>query len=341
MCRSSLKIIIIIPYCLMAIWFLFDAIEKENLTTEIRNVKRKNAQLQQVQKQLQEAARQPVPCSCVSEHDNNNHTSFGLAPITIASTVLKAKSQNEKYYDDKYHKWQIPMNVFGAFVKGDFLNALARHMSAASKDPFPSSVLEFGSSAGYIIDAVVAHGPKFGVEVGDYARSHHTKHFPHIQSLKSPDEAPPGIDFVYSWSVLEHVNSPVKELQKLEKLLSPAGILFIHVKNEGMMESQYSWKPGDINNHIYTWNGLILGNLVQASGLQVCETASQFEAWHNTDPQDYKSNKCQWCKRNLDHGKKMRTQSVYAVAARLGSTTCVQGKKALKSVLSCKWLCEG
>ena len=73
------------------------------------------------------------------------------------------------------------------------------------------------------------------------------------------------LDFIYSWSVLEHMDSRIHELRTSNKLLSSSGVLFIHVKNEAVVEAQFSWTPGDINNHMYTWNGLILRSMDEAS----------------------------------------------------------------------------
>ena len=328
----------IIPYLFVVVLiFLY--------MNEHANNRQKIIDLELQKNQIQNTWVRSLNCTpCVRKNEiveNPNkieHTSLPPVQKMHVSRTLPAKSKNENYYDEQYHKWQIPSNVFGALVKGDFLNFFVGEISG-NTSTFPNSVLEFGSSVGYLLDAVVAHGPKYGVEIGDYARHMHITHFPHIHSLRSSEEAPYGIDFIYSHSVLEHVDSPVHELQKLKRLLSPTGVIFIHVKNEGMVESQFSWRPGDINNHIYTWNGLILGNLLHTAGLQVCKTASQFEAWHHVDAKTYKKNKCEWCMRNLKYGKEIKTQSVYAVAIREDSTNCRKVREALDSVLSCRRIC--
>ena len=249
----------------------------------------------------------------------------------------KFSNSVETHYNQKYHQnFQIPLNKFGAIVKGDLLNAFLANLKVHN---FPQSVLEFGSASGHIINRIRAHGSKFGVEISEYARNYHVHHFPNVTSLIKLEDAPPGnIDFLYSHSVLEHVECPISKLKEFQALLSKRGLVFLHVKNDGLMQDQFNWRKDDVSKHIYTWNTLLLGNMADAAGLEICAAVSQYEAWWNTDAKIYSNNRREWCLKQLEHGKKISSQSVYLVASLKMSDMCIKAKQALKGVMNCNFL---
>jgi 2-polyprenyl-3-methyl-5-hydroxy-6-metoxy-1,4-benzoquinol methylase len=300
-----------------------------------------------------QASLAPIPATS-SKSGTTNHAAHqiltgqtnSLAPhphALPADIGAKVHSTNELHYDQKYFAWQSSMNVFGGLFKGDFLN----HLLTSFRRFVPvSSILEFGSSGGNIVNALVADR-RVGVEINDIARISHTKTFPLVESYKRLEEVPGKIDFVYSWSVLEHVDSPLASLQQLLETVSKNGVLLLIVRNDGLNKDEFSW-PGPPhsreNNHIWTWNAALLGNLMAMAGWRVCDVRSEFTAWHGKMVQEYKADKHKYCKTGLDRGKAQNVQSVFGLAiAKSGDdasakTRCAQLVPLFKGVFDCAWV---
>lgn len=61
---------------------------------------------------------------------------------------------------------------------------------------------------------------------------------------------------------------PLTELREMYKKVKRAGRIVIGIKNEGVQYLR-EWKPNDIDNHLYTWNDMLLGNMVRAAGFNI------------------------------------------------------------------------
>lgn len=68
--------------------------------------------------------------------------------------------------------------------------------------------------------------------------------------------------------VLEHVPDPFEVLGQILSYLKPGGRLLLYVPFERLARHR-EYKPGDPNQHLFSWNALSLGNLVAATGFQV------------------------------------------------------------------------
>ena len=173
-------------------------------------------------------------------HSPQKNTKMGQSHGKDSTAMYPTASSNENHYDKKYFAWQSSLNVFGGLFKGDFLN----HMISSFRHSVPiSSVLEFGSSGGNICNAL-AVDRIVGVEINDIARASSSSLFSQVESYKFLKDVPgEKIDFVYSWSVIEHVDSPLSILQQLLDTVSPNGIFVLDVKNDGLNSQDWSW-PG-------------------------------------------------------------------------------------------------
>lgn len=69
---------------------------------------------------------------------------------------------------------------------------------------------------------------------------------------------------------------PLTELREVFKKVRPGGRLIVGIKNEGVQYLQ-QYKTGDTDNHLYTWNALLLGNMVRAAGFRVDEVLPSLE----------------------------------------------------------------
>lgn len=141
-------------------------------------------------------------------------------------------------YDKTYWAWQEPQNEFGGVIKGDAI----RHLIPEGA----SSILEFGASGGAIIGGM-PYQRLYAVEVNPAARKRlETRNVTSWERTEDISEDI-AVDFLYSTSVLEHVECPVCEVRKFRRILSPKGAVAIGVKHERSM----SINKNDINLHIY------------------------------------------------------------------------------------------
>ncbi|HEV7514525.1 MAG TPA: methyltransferase domain-containing protein, partial [Candidatus Acidoferrum sp.] len=67
---------------------------------------------------------------------------------------------------------------------------------------------------------------------------------------------------------LEHVDAPLEVLQELGAHLRPGGKLVFVVPSEDWRKEK-RYHTDDINQHLYTWTPLILGNLFTRAGYSV------------------------------------------------------------------------
>lgn len=87
------------------------------------------------------------------------------------------------------------------------------------------------------------------------------------------------IDIFFSTSVIEHMECPLTELREVYHKVAPRGRVIIGIKNEGVQYLRV-YKENDQDNHIYTWNAQLLGNLVVAAGFEVIKITPSIPAIH-------------------------------------------------------------
>jgi len=127
-------------------------------------------------------------------------------------------------------------------------------------------VLEYGVGAGWNLSAIRCKR-RLGFDVVTHL-------VPRLQELGiefvgDPASLPGGsVDVVVCHHVLEHVLAPAEALREMGRLLRGRGKLLLYVPFE--KERRYrSFRPGEINHHLYSWNVQTLGNLVEELGFSV------------------------------------------------------------------------
>lgn len=171
----------------------------------------------------------------------------------------------EEYYDEQYFVWQQKMGIFGGKIKAGMFRPYIKE---------GMTVVEFGSGGGYLLDNIVAK-EKIGIEINDTARK--TAEKIGIKSVKFVSDLPDDYaDVIISSSVLEHVENPLGVLRELHAKLRDKGKIIFHVPNESC-DTEYT--RSEINNHLYTWNCLTLGNLFKAAGYFVQSVRKIQEMW--------------------------------------------------------------
>jgi SAM-dependent methyltransferase len=168
-------------------------------------------------------------------------------------------------YDEKYFDWQKSMGEFGGIVNQQLFSPFI-----ASGD----SVLEFGCGGGYLLNGIKCN-QKIGIEINPSARNNAREMglnvFEHIADV--PDDF---ADVVISNHVLEHVNNPISTLQDLYPKIKINGKLVFIVPHE---KASQNWHPSDINQHLYTWNPMTLGNLFQRAGYEIISVERIWLKW--------------------------------------------------------------
>jgi len=157
------------------------------------------------------------------------------------------------------HYWEYQKNIGSnpyhtKYVKMKF----EKHIS---KDDV---ILDFGCGGGFILNELNCK-TKFGIEINNSAIAQAKKFgisiFPGFETLKNNF-----FDVIISNSALEHIISPADVLKECFRVLKPGGKLIFSVPHE---ELSYSFKSGDINQHLYTWSPMSAGNLVQQCGFEI------------------------------------------------------------------------
>lgn len=229
--------------------------------------------------------------------------------------ICGIKSVYEEHYDAEYFKWQVQHQIFQAKytsstrwgrIKPDF------------------NVLEIGCSAGAVLNAINC-AKKICVEINAHARRYSEKKY-NLTTFRCVAELPDNsIHYAYSVSVLEHVEAPMLMLRQLYSKMRSGSTLEIQVKNEGRQstsnyskQQEWSYKKHDLNNHIYTWTALLLGNLIQGAGFKVTRVTSNIGAF----PPSYrelrpKLTAQEWAKIVLEEGRKQGVETVTAFAQKV------------------------
>ncbi len=174
-----------------------------------------------------------------------------------------------EYYDKQYFEWQQKMGEFGGTIS-------ANTFKPYIKDDM--TVVEFGGGGGYLLRKITAK-EKINIEINDVARAEAEK--AGINSVKNISEiADNYADIIISTNVLEHVENPLGVLRELHSKLKDNGKIVFYVPNESC-DTEYS--RSEINNHLYTWNCLNIGNLFKAAGYFVYSVQKIQEVW----PENY------------------------------------------------------
>jgi SAM-dependent methyltransferase len=170
-----------------------------------------------------------------------------------------------KHYNEDYFAWQSSIEEFGGWAnQTKFIDYLSEE----------SAVLDFGCGAGSLLHGLKC-SRKVGVEVNrPAAEVARTKG---IEVFHSVAEVPNDyVDFIISNNALEHTLHPLDELQSLYMKLRIGGKTIFVVPCESI---RYSYKPNDINHHLFSWSPMCIGNLFTEAGFSVIESKPYIHKW--------------------------------------------------------------
>ncbi len=172
---------------------------------------------------------------------------------------------HKEHYTENYFEWQGTIGEFGGWANLDKFKDFI-------KQDF--TVVDFGSGGGYLLKNIECRN-KIGIEINETARKK-SKEIG-IQSLGSAksleDEC---ADLIISTNALEHTTHPLNELKELYRILKPSGKIVFVVPCESI---SYSYKPNDVNYHLYSWSPMCIGNLFNEAGFNVLESKAYKHKW--------------------------------------------------------------
>ena len=169
------------------------------------------------------------------------------------------------HYDERYFARQIEIGTFGGWANNPKFQSEIRPTD---------DVLDFGCGSGFLLKGLTC-ASRSGIEINPaavpVARQNGVTVYTSVED--APDAA---FDVIVSNHALEHTLRPLDNLKLLRTKLKVGGKLVLVVPCEGLSNA---YKPGDINNHLYTWNPMTLGNLVTEAGFEVRESKAYVHKW--------------------------------------------------------------
>jgi len=171
----------------------------------------------------------------------------------------------KQHYDETYFDWQKSMGEFGGWANKIIYE---KHISA------DHVVLDFGCGGGFVLKNLECK-KRIGIELNpsaaETARQNGLEVYSHVD-----DVADDSVDIIISNNALEHTHHPFDELKKLYKKLKAGGKIIFVVPCENI---SYRYKPQDINQHLYSWSPMCIGNLFTLAGFNVIESSPYIHKW--------------------------------------------------------------
>lgn len=137
-----------------------------------------------------------------------------------------------------------------------------------------NDVLDFGCGGGCLLNNIICRR-KVGIEVNStaaiMARENGIEVYSKVQDV--PNDY---VDVIISNNALEHVFNPLQEIMKLYGKLRKGGKIVFVVPCESI---SYSYRPNDINRHLYSWSPMSLANLFTEAGYYLIESKAYIHKW--------------------------------------------------------------
>ncbi|MFN2136218.1 MAG: class I SAM-dependent methyltransferase [Candidatus Promineifilaceae bacterium] len=169
------------------------------------------------------------------------------------------------HYDKAYFDWQAPIGEFGGWAN---LTKFREYIRPEDR------VLDFGCGGGYLLKNIRCR-LKAGVEVNPAAAEMARENG--IEVYQSAAAVPDRyVDVIISNHALEHTRHPLNELQSLHGKLAENGKIVFVVPCESISRS---YRPDDINFHLYSWSPACIGNLFTEAGYTVVECKPYIHKW--------------------------------------------------------------
>jgi len=169
------------------------------------------------------------------------------------------------HYDEKYFDWQKSIGEFGGWANK------TKYTKFISEEDI---VLDFGCGGGFLLKNLECK-KKIGVEINKAAAETARKNGIEVYN-KIDEVSDDSVDIIISNNALEHTHYPLDELKNLYKKLKTGGKIIFVVPCENIC---YRYKPNDINQHLYSWSPMCIGNLFTLAGFKVICSIPYVHKW--------------------------------------------------------------
>jgi SAM-dependent methyltransferase len=160
------------------------------------------------------------------------------------------------HYSTAYFEWQKDIGS----ISGIAQRFLFEEFTDETKN-----ILEFGCGGGFLLKNLEGK-EKIGIEINSEARTFALEKG--LKVVEHSNEIPDQwADVIISNHVLEHTENPLEELRLLYPKLKVGGKIIFVVPHE----KKTYFVPNDINQHLFTWSAMNLGNLFLKAGFNVLE----------------------------------------------------------------------
>jgi SAM-dependent methyltransferase len=145
-------------------------------------------------------------------------------------------------------------------------------------------VLDFGSADGLFLRNLSARR-RIGIEVNpaalDYCQRVCRQGQCSIELHSTLEEVESEVvDVIISNHCLEHVPNPFKTVLQFFRVIKPGGRVVLILPFDDWRAPKYrKWRPGDYDNHLYTWTPMNIGNLLTDVGFKVDRAELITSAW--------------------------------------------------------------
>jgi SAM-dependent methyltransferase len=164
-------------------------------------------------------------------------------------------STAEAHYGDAYYEWQSTVGDLSGILNARMFRPYIRPGDA---------VLDFGCGGGFLLASIRA-ARKLGVDINPSAREHASRIG--IDTVAGLAEVADGtFDVAISCHALEHTEAPLEVLRAVRAKIRPRGRAVFVVPCE---RYDTAYKSGNIDQHLYTWSPMNIGNLFHHAGFEV------------------------------------------------------------------------
>ena len=171
------------------------------------------------------------------------------------------------YQDEYFNNYQRELGEFGGRAN-KFM--FASHITTADE-----VVLDFGCGGGFLLKNLNCQ-QKIGIEINPVARDY-CNQINGIKCYESLEFIPnESVDVVISSHCLEHTTNPFEIVSSLFDKLKTNGKIVIVVPLDSY---RYAWSANDINNHLYSFSPMNLGNILQGVGFKDIKTEAVLHRW--------------------------------------------------------------
>ena len=169
------------------------------------------------------------------------------------------------HYNEKYFSWQSSIGEFGGWAN---ITKFKAYISMTD------DVLDFGCGGGFLLSNLQCR-KKVGIEVNpkaaEAAKDNGIEVYQKVKDV--PDEY---VDVVISNNALEHTHHPLQILKDLYPKLKKKGKIIFVVPCESISNA---YRPNDINQHLYSWSPMCIGNLFVEAGYLLLESKPYIHKW--------------------------------------------------------------